>query len=177
MIPAFFPDSAESRIVILPKKESIDNLTFIKYNKPTYKRKGAIRNGEKTHTGHSLLGTCLGSRPCGAAVLEHRKPMVQYLRIRQNRQGPHHHFLDGRHFGHRHHHCNLPVRNAVRPEGQAEKFHRYRIHSLGHLHDPVRHDGMDHRRPACEFRAGSDACGDGCCLCRRADVLLRLHGQ
>lgn len=41
----------------------------------------------------------------------------------------------------------------------------------------VRHDGMDHRRPACEFRPGSDACGDGCCLCRRADVLLRLHGQ
>ena len=68
-------------------------------------------------------------------------------------------------------------RKALRLAKQAEKFHRYRIHSLGHLHDPVRHDGMDHRRPACEFRPGSDACGDGCCLCRRADVLLRLHGQ
>ena len=68
-------------------------------------------------------------------------------------------------------------RKALRLMKEAEKFHRHRVHPLGHLHNSVRHDGMDHRRPACEFRPGSDACGDGCCLCRRADVLLRLHGQ
>ncbi len=33
---------------------------------------------------------------------------------------------------------------------------------------------MDHWRPACEFRAGSDACGDGCCLC---DALMSFFGS
>ena len=123
-----------------------------------------------------VLDSRMGSRNRRTDMLEHGKPVVQHLCLREDCKRSDDNLMDGRRFGNGNDYLNFPIRLHLRQDRQAQGDGFGRLHSMGHIHHCIRSDAISRARQHGDFvrTHGSRRCGR---RGRRDNEFLRLDGK